>query len=294
MAKIELQPEVYEVYNNFDRHGLLLSLQRLPGEKNALYKRRLEDVMVHLAGAHYQGLIHGMTREFGLSLKDSILIKPVKDINGNTLLDFPGVVFKDTKCYLYSNIEEKIIFQTLDRFDFSGNAYSIEELITTINNTGYWEVELLNDELSNRSMTLYNQSSVDQVFFENISGKGNRISLDNNDLLENSIAISSDNLLYRVSSINEVSKNGDYFIDLENGFIFSAQTPAPGSAVSYKYNKEEFIVRSSPVILHNLQSDDFKTKMFQIIEDNERGLPTTLGADIINELLSVYASLWGK
>lgn len=299
MARIEAVPATYEVFNHFDRQGLLLSLQRIRGENNADYKQRLMDVLVNAANATYRGLINGITRELGLKIQEVMTIVPNADIDGNLLLPQPSVDFQGTKCFLYSDIEQGTLVTTLDRFDLSSTSFSLQGLVADINATGYWTATLKPDaNPDQRSMTIFNQSSVEQVTEEDISGKGARIVLDNNDLLEGTFTVQSDNLTSRKTTLEAVRRKGDYFVDLANGIVYAAETPASGTTVRYKYRQREFLVLNSPVIIHDLQSDDFKTKMFEqvcdIVGDECNGLPTPLGADIINELLSVFPSNWGK
>jgi len=49
---------------------------------------------------------------------------------------------------------------------------------------------------------------------------------------------------------------------------------------------------ASPVIIHNLQSSDFKEKMFEQILLNDgtytNGAVTALGADLVSELMSIF------
>jgi hypothetical protein len=62
-----LTPEKYNVWNSFDEIGLLLGLQRNPGEKNKSYRARLLDVNVNQANATHDGLINGISRELGIA-----------------------------------------------------------------------------------------------------------------------------------------------------------------------------------------------------------------------------------
>jgi len=76
-------------------------------------------------------------------------------------------------------------------------------------------------------------------------------------------------------------------------------TPDAATFVRYNYTENPFTVDASPVIIHNILNEDgFKKKMFvqESLEDGStiNGIPTSLGADIINELLSVYPEYWGR
>lgn len=290
-------PSVHQVFNEFDRHGLLLGLPRLEGEENSLYKQRLLDVMINRASSTYQGLINGITRELGLSITEVIRIVPVTS-GGITLLSTPAIVFENTKCYLYTDYSTGTLLATLDRWEISGGVWTIGSLVDYINATGYFIATLLEDaDEDSRSMTIFNQSSIGIVPIESIVGSAGRIVLKNKNLINETISVVSPNLNRRVSSEAELASAGDYFVDAVSGTVFATVAPAPGSSIRYKYRNDNFIVRASPIIIHNLQSDDFKTKMFEQILDedgnSQNGKTTELGADIVNELMSIYAANYG-
>lgn len=299
MTKIVATPSQHQVFNEFDKHGLLLGLSRLPGEKNAAYKRRLMDVFVHRANATYEGLINGITRELGLEISKSFKVEPVKDSNGDPLAINPAVIFEETKCYLYEDYANSVLLDTIDRFDLDGDAFTIGNLISEINNSGKYTATSLNTEDTNsRSMTIFNQRSVIQILAEDFSSAAGQYKLEFNNLIPQTASVISNNLTRRVSSQSEIVTSGDYYIDLTYGIIYMYGQASGGSIIRYQYRDDNFIVRTSPVIIHNLQSADFKTKMFEQLLDEDgnfvNGSPTALGADLINEILSVFPSGYGE
>jgi len=298
MARISAVPESHQVFNEFDRHGVLLGLIRLEAERNPAYKKRLLDVFVRRAGSTYRGLINGITRELGLEIEDTMTIVPLKNSNDDPLLPSPAVVFEETKCILYSDFGQRTILQTIERFDREGGSWTLEELRNTINGTGFFVATLTGLIPANkRSMTIFNQSSVVQIPVEQISGAGSRIVLANNNLIPGTVTVRSPNLTRLVNTEIELERPGDYTINHKEGLILARAAPASGSFVKYSYRNDNFVAESSPVVIHNLQSDDFKTKMFEQITGDDgvdsNGLPTALGADVINELMSVFPANWG-
>jgi len=291
-------PVCYAVYNIFDKQGLLLDLPRLEEEFNPAYKQRLFDVFVNRSDSTHRGLINGITRRLGLKIIDCMKIIPRTDIDGISLLSMPAVVFEETKCYLYSNYSTGELLATLDRWEASDNAWSLEGLAEEINDTGYFTATILDDAVDeDRSLTIFDQSSIGLVTQEDITGQGIRVILEHNNLIEGTVAVRSPTLTRKVQTQVQLVNSGDYLVNLEDGIIFSVAAPSPGSFVRYQYRDDEFIAQSSPVILHNLQSDDFKTKMFEqiAIEGGQvDGRPTAFGADVISELLSVYGTHWGR
>lgn len=298
MTRISAIPKPWMIFNEFDRHGILLGLLRIDQERNAKYKQRLLDVFVNRAGSTHRGLINGITRELGLTIIDTMTIMPLKDGNGVSLLPSPAIVFENTKCYLYRDFAKDDILLTIDRYERAGGAWTLEELRDVINTTGYFVATLTDDaEGQKRAMTIFDQSSMIEVPAEDITGAGSRIILNNINLVPGTITVRSGNLTRLVATEIEIIRSGDYTINHAEGVILARGAPAAGSIVKYSFRNDDFVAESSPVILHNLQSDDFKTKMFEQVtsDDGEdsNGLPTVLGADIINELLSVYPSNFG-
>jgi hypothetical protein len=298
LAQINLTPTPYSIFNEFDRFGELLGLTRLQGEDNAAYKRRLLDVLVHKADSTYIGLIYGITRELGLKILDVMRIIPILDSNGDPIVTQPAIVFRDTKCYLYSNYIDKTLSDTIDRFSVDSTAFTLSELADRINESGFFTATLEADgDPDTRAMTIFNQRSIIDVPSEDISEAGPKVVLSNQNLIQGTVAVRSANLVRRVASETAITQDGDYFVNLKNGIIISSVAPAPGAFIRYQYRQDNFLVQASPVIIHNLQSEDFKTKMFEQVLDGTgeavNGLPTSLGADLINGLLSVYPSLWG-
>ena len=91
----EIKP--HQLFNELDRFGLLLGLERLPLELNASYKERLLDVFANRADSTTRGLVNGITRELGLKIKQEILVVPTStDPN-------VGMAIKGTKLCIYSN-----------------------------------------------------------------------------------------------------------------------------------------------------------------------------------------------
>ena len=66
----------HQMFNELDKFGLLLGLDRLSNERNLEYKERLLDVFANRADSTTRGLINGITRELGLKIKQELLVTP--------------------------------------------------------------------------------------------------------------------------------------------------------------------------------------------------------------------------
>lgn len=294
-------PNLHQIFSELDQFGLLLDLPRIEGERNPSYKRRLFDVFTNRANSSYRGLINGITREIGLSLYHAMTVTPVLNPDGTTVGTNPAISFDETKCYIYSDWTDSSsgLVDTIDRYEKTGGAWSYEELVSSINTSGYMYAAIQSDVSQYlRSMTIFNQKSIGLVTSEELSKGSIVINLDNQNLLSNSVSISSSNMFERVDSQLDMIKDGQYFIDYDLGIVYTKEAPANGSVIRYEYRNDNFEVWASPVILHGLSSSSFKKKMFEqiLMEDGtyENGAPTELGAELINELMSVFDYSYGR
>jgi len=141
-------PEIYNVWNAFDELGLLLSLQRNPGEKNVGYKARLEDVGVNPGNSTYTGLINGISRELGV-LHSQITVNRLSDLmnpkfsgnllnsNGNAigtpLIDYAEEVYRNNPVFLGTVISDQSYWDGVNQ---STNGYSFLPHIWDANAAG--------------------------------------------------------------------------------------------------------------------------------------------------------------
>ena len=122
------------------------------------------------------------------------------------------------------------------------------------------------------------------------------ISLKNINLFKDSEYIYSSKLKKKITDTAAILKKNEYRIDYSKGKIECFEAPPPGSYINYSYRNDEFEVYSSPVIINNLQNTEFRKKLFEQVKQEdgsyENGKPNVFGADIINELYSVYPTTY--
>jgi hypothetical protein len=295
-----LVPEGKNVWNQFDEHGLVVGLPRLKKEKNSEYSRRIKDVFVNRSNSAYRGLINGITRELGLSLFQPISINPKVSIySGNFLAPDPYIKFDGAHLYLYSDYRNNVLDHKIDRYEPGGNYEHIYRLVDFINQTTYFEASIESgyDEYI-KSMTILNQSNRQTVQIEDAQ-ISTKFLLDNKYIVPKSLLTNEPDIVNtEVSDEISVSRKGHYWLDYAKGLIRLYSTPTIGTAFKYEYNVYPFKPIASPVILHDINDEDFRIKMFnQVLDDTGKyvhGTPTELGVDIVNELMSVTPMYWGR
>jgi len=297
-AQEMLALDIKTAWNQFDEHGLALALPRVRGETNSDYKRRLMTVMVDMANSAYRGLANGITRELGLSFFSPILINPRTDNEGNFLAPDPYICFDGVWLYMYSDYANKLLDYKIDRFQPGGNFEHIGRLVDFIQGTHYFNATLIGDtDRLTRSMTILNQSNRMHVDSEDVQAS-TRSGLRYRHIIPGSVEFDN-KLVFRrqVSSASVITRQGDWHLDHQKGILTTASVPPGGTKVRYKYIVYPFKPIASPVILNDINNENFRVKMFrQILQDNglcTHGAPTEIGVDVINELLTVVPMYWG-
>lgn len=286
-------------FNQFDEFGLLLGLPRIRGEKNWSYRRRLFDTFVHRANSSYRGLIFGVTRELGLTLTQPLQINPRRSIStGEFFAPDPYIKFDGACLYLYSDYANNVLDHKIDRYEPGGNYEHLGRLVEFINTTTHFEASLLSGANPYmKTMTILNQSNRVQVDIEDLLVT-TKNKLENRRIVPSSVLLNDLNAFrFRVNTLAEVTTPGRYHIDYFNGIVTSYTEPSGDAIIRYHYFEYPFKPWVSPVILHDINSENFRVKLFQqILQDDgtyTHGLPTEIGVDIINELLTVRPMYWG-
>ena len=289
------------IYNELDYTGQLLSLERLPNESNAAYRRRILSIFTERANSTQTGLINGMTRDLGLFTYEAITIGYVGSSDKN-----PYILVKDTEIYLYSNwnlldenIDPNVLDATIDIYSRDSDAYYFSGLVTEINKLSNFSAALKTGIVGRTpSACLLQQSNHLWVFDEELSPhKINK--LKNQNIMQGSMRF-SDVIVFneQVSSEAEVDAAGKYYVDYSNGAVVSYNMVKPGTTCQYASIKTSFDLLASPVMLFDFASDTFRDKEFeQVLQPDGSyvdGLPSPKATDYINELYQQRGMWWGE
>jgi len=80
---IFVAPSTYNVWNCFDELGMLVSLDRISGEKNKAYKQRILDVYANPGNSTHNGLINSISRELGIAHSE-VSVYRLSDLSDET------------------------------------------------------------------------------------------------------------------------------------------------------------------------------------------------------------------
>lgn len=284
------------VFNEFDYFGTLLGLKRLPEERNREYKTRLLDVFTHRASSTYTGLVNGITRELGLSLFKPVTISVRTDIDPTWS---PRIEFVDNIVYIWKDVATKLLDVAIDRNTAGTGAYFIGGLVDAINASTVFTATLNDSDYEwLRSDCIVNQSSSKLVQQQPlVSSRSNFLGLGN---IDKTSVVFSDTATFstEVTSTALLTSAGKYYINYKTGTIRSFSVPDAAAFIQYSYLQEPFIPVASRVIIRPFNTQEFQSVLFnQTIQADgttTNATPTALGAEIINELLSVTPMYWGE
>lgn len=261
-----------------DNAGLLLDIPRIEDETLFDYKARLIDSVRNKGNSTLQGLNNSLGRELALEKVHVLTLEPVNNI-------FPFIEVTSNFIRLYN---DSVLDIELDIY-----TYTIGELKTYIDtNSNYFSVSYFDEDYQNYYCKKLQYGN-------NLRSKNGYLFPSKLNILDNNYLkdINLNSLLFKnlKDTYSEVIEDNDYFIDYENGLVYTG-LDANGS-YSYTYYENPFKLFYSPVTFYPLNDKDIDNIIKEEIL-TEDGLTlkklNTKGADFINELMSVGPINWGK
>ncbi len=309
-------PQRQEFRNDLDAQGTFLDLPRLPAESNHNYFKRLQSVIPLRGGPDHDGLVHGITRDFGLDEKIGIKISPVLS-GGKWLAPSPHVDITATAINLYSSYvdsSDNTLDRSIDIFNH-GNGYLIEDVISLIQSSEFFVAEtgpgMTGKEKSNglfpgASVTVINKEWVPASTYFSLQQADiipGSLYFTEKDIfaseVSNAIASSNSGGLTLTWAVSElVTREGTYYVDYDSGLV-SVKTSATGRGTCrYIYRRFPWYVRWSPVVVYSLRDEFYRDEVFETetMLDNvaRRSLVSSEGREVYTQIFDRSPCLWGK
>ena len=282
---------LYAFWSGLDELGLLLGLARLPGEVNADYRARLEDVYAHPGNATYQGLIHSISREFGIPYLPALTI-----VCPSTPGEAPRVILDNQELSLYLNGQDLAASWFLRDPRMS----TLTSLVQAINNTGVFSATI-NPGINPNSYPagLLNADSYQWVLKEPVPA-AIRFTLAHMPI--NSGTVSFDEGGVFGNYTNSPSQPGDFHLDTNTGEVSCISLPSGTGGVIYQYRQASLTLNWFPIVISDLNSTQSRNWFFSQVEQNiwntpearyNPGVPSTFMRRIIDEINTNCPVLWG-
>lgn len=289
-------PSVTPLLTSVDLIADLINLQRLPGETLKEFKARVLDAYINKAGVSYEGLYNGIARELGEeNYSGGIVIDAVRDVDGVPLSTDLSAQLSNRYLRLYDSYPDSTELE-IDLLARSGS-YFIQDLVSVINTStnfecitwgtvnNYDKSSYLKRIKSRKRLVNRPLHGEDLHTFYDVLQEGNFIS---------GYPTFSNPLLTTGIRVGEPIATNEFFI----GDRYIKTFGFPSSTVSFYWENLPLVIPISTVSIYDFKDDEFMdTITEQIVLNTDTvvdGIPTSLGASYINELLSVYPLGYGQ
>lgn len=293
-------PEVRRIINTFDYAGDLITLERLLGESNPDYKKRLWDVSVHPGGPTYEGVLNSLARDLGFLREPAIRIDLKLTSGGDLVAPSPRVDILANKVVLYSDWRPggtAVIDREIRIYQLGDTGYYLDDLVTAINQSPYFSAVMLGSTRPNTiSSTLVRGTSnykVDQDYV-----RGDKLTkLTFPYIVRDSLAFIEKDI-FQTEVAGDPTTSGEYAIDYVAGEVEAYTVPSGNGFCSYQAALFPMDVDIVPIQIFTLQDDDFLEELFHQVTldsgENVNGLPNTEGAETLHQLFKETQVFWGE
>lgn len=278
----------------FDELGLKLGLQRLPEEPLHEYRRRLLFEARDPADPSQRSYIRGVGRKVGALDKPVFEIDLLLDGDDNPLAADPYIEVTGTWLRCYSNYAEGVVDVEI-RLNDRDNGYWLSHIATALAASSYFTTSTLDDYSAwLRSSLRYDNNRrfrMEQPLFPSYQNRVPHTHL--NEVLFTDRSVFSN----EVESNSLVATDGDFYIDYDEGEIFSHLTSS--GTCSYIYSEFPYRLYWQSVRTVPLADPDlvYAHKDSLVADDTGVSEPTALsseGARIQNLILDVHPLGWGE
>lgn len=287
------------VLNTFDFLGDMLSIERLPGERNPEFKQRIMDICVNPGGSSYVGVINNLVRDFGYSRDHALTIELKLDSAGQNIARNPRVDILANRVVLYSDWRPDgtaTIDKEIRTYQPTDDGYFLEDLISKINESTCFSATIHEDARPNMHSSNLIRGTSDFTVYNDTIKADKRTILSSTNLVEGTLVfLERDVFVTEVES--DPDSDGEYSVDRQGGVIENYSMPSGKYGVSYRCGLFPMIVDYAPITLYTLNDDDFVNELFMLetLESSEtaRRLPNTEGSEIIHQLFKETKVFWG-
>lgn len=302
--------------NDLDNHGVKLDLKRLPRENGVDYYKRLRSVIPLRAGAHQEGLVHGITRELGLEEKTALKITPTTYGDG-WLARSPRVDITSTKITLYSQYEDdgtNVIDVEVDIIEH-GDGYLLNDLVETLQVSEYFDISLGSGMTGKEKSLGLIPSSSNKITEDEVIQLTKFYFLDRADVVPGSLSfedlrvyetevtpivnsgLTGTGVTFSFGINTTVGSDGEYYVNYKEGSVLSYLAPAARTKCRYAYRDFPFRVRWAPLAVYNLKEEEYREKVFEretmLDNTSKEALVTAEGKEIYDIIFRKSPSMWG-
>lgn len=286
----------YQFPVSLDEIGINAGLLRLKEESLEDYRRRINLQVKDMPNPTKDSVFSTSNRTVGLFEKNLLKISLVTNSEGIVIAPDPRIEIKATSFKIWSDWNGGANVPELStKISLREGAFFMKDLLPLLSDLPFINVEVLDeyeDYLKTSNLKICTTDSVTP----NIALSSSRL---NKIWTKKFIkAHFSNQIVYskEVNSIEEMSKEGDYYINYDLGYIYS-YSPGAGD-VSVDYSEFPFYLKWQPVKAIEINDETLNelTRDYLVDDDgkSKRLLLNSYGAKITNKILKESPINWGE
>jgi hypothetical protein len=279
-----------------DEVGINAGIIRLKDESLDDYRRRVNVQVKDMPTPRKESVLSTANRATGLFEKNLLKISLVIDSDGIAIVADPRIEIKAISFKVWSDWSGGANAPELNtKISLREGAFFMKDLLPLLSGLPFLNVEVLDeyeDYLKTSNLKICNTDSVTRAIALSSSrlnklwtGKFSRAYFTNQQVYSK-----------EVNSIDELTEEGDYYINYDRGYIYSF-SPGGGD-VSVDYSEFPFYLKWQPVKAVEINDETLieLTRDYLIDDDgkSKRLLLNSYGATIANKILKQSPINWGE
>lgn len=244
----------FGIWNNLDELGLYLGLERLGYETDEGYANRLKKFVAYKYKTDYYTQAHSIPLQLGLDTKELIKISCgyiTLDNDENEIIVPMRFECKIDWEYAYFESfpeDGDPAHKEYIRVFINNHDATLNKILFALDNSSTFSYETVSQTESPTPCKFLIRNSSTAIGRDYVNSKYTKLTADN--IVDGSF-VSEDNgtCKYKVASLQDLKRPGDYFLDLESGFLQTYSDISLGFFVTYKYDKPDFAIESTDINL---------------------------------------------
>lgn len=231
-----------DIWTDLDDIGSMLSMERLPNEDNTSFRERILKQSILSGNSSEEGFQFVANNELGFESKVIAQIECT-----NTSLEAPEIIVSPTKIQIYNRLVSEEDYSLATSLSFFHRDYtSLVALATAIDSLDNFSFTILDSSLSYVPSQWLISARMQKSSRETIPSGTIVHQFEYGNLIPGSVIVPFSSVLrLEVGSLADITKEGDYFIDYQEGVLVSYQPIASNSKVYYRYFENPLSVRIS-------------------------------------------------
>lgn len=236
-------PDVDEVWNSFDDLGALVGVKRLPTEENNDYRGRILKAYNEMANSTILGLVFGMNRSLGLTMKNLIEIEPAAGV------DRPNMIVEPTRIYIHTGyVDDETSNLCAEIPLYHQDFITIKQVVDAVDGMTSFSATLLDSDYQYYPSYHLVPDTMQKIATTELAAGGRVMDLGITNLVDGSFLWdANDALSNEVDTVDDLTKDGDFHIDYSTGILQTFSPIHNDTAIAFKYYENPFRIRFSSI-----------------------------------------------